>query len=141
MRQILSALFFTLVLAVAASFLAACRPSMDITAGSTEMDVSILAETCSPGQWTLLADREITVMFHNQQDTARHFTVMTFPVTPTAGSLNTADVLWTHRVPPGDSTAAFTTPPTAGEYDVLCGPEGSVSPQTLFHILVTQPEK
>ncbi len=134
-RARISCLFIALLLGMWAS---ACRPSSDILPGSTTMDVTLTDGTCTPGAWTVLADHEISISFHNQTEEARQFTVMLIPVTPQPGRLNAADILWTTPVPPGDSSATFTTPPTAGEYDVLCGPEGVLSLETLFRLIVTQ---
>lgn len=121
-------------------WVSACRPSSEILPGSTQMDVTLTTETCAPGAWTVLADHDISISFHNQTDETRQFTVMLIPVTPQPGRLITANILWSTPVPPGESGATFTTPPTAGEYDILCGPEGTLSLETLFRLIVTQPQ-
>lgn len=130
-------LIVVLVLALS-SILAACSGSGGSSSGSnTSIDVSMSDFKFTPDTWTVPAGKEITLNLKNDGTVTHDWVLMIKPAEAPFDSADQANVSATFEVESGKTSAVkFTSPATAGEYEVICSIPGHLEAGMVGKLIV-----
>ena len=114
-------------LALLSLILAGCSSGASPSdSGSTTISVTTTDFKFTPSTWTVPANTQITVNITNNGALAHTWTVMTKPISGSYTSADQSNIYFTSNpVQPSESTTVtFTSPSTAGTYQVICTQPG-----------------
>ena len=109
---------------------------------STKLKVTLAEFSYTPKEFSIPAGKDITLAITNTGAIEHEFVIMKkgTAVTPPFDADDEPNVFWEVEVTPGKSeSVTFTSPPDAGEYQVVCGTPGHFEAGMTGKLMVLAP--
>jgi uncharacterized cupredoxin-like copper-binding protein len=132
-------MLFVFLVLLSSLLLDACSAG-SIPSGTTSIQVTMTEFAFTPNAWTVPDAQKITLTLTNKSKVQHTWILMKGFVTPPYSSADQPNVIFSAQVAPGaTNVVSFTSPSSAGEYEVVCGIPGHLEAGMSGKLTVVQP--